>query len=77
VDISKLNLGELALVEELSGQPLQALNDPAAPKAKLTAALVYVIKKREDSKFTLAEAEKFTADEASDLFTSETEAVKK
>lgn len=77
MDITQLNLGELAIVEELAGQPLQALNDPAAPKAKLTAALVYVLKKREDPKFTLADAEKFTSDEASELFTGDSEAVKK
>lgn len=42
-----LTTREGALIEELSGQPLGALNDPDKPKMKQFAALVLVIRRRE------------------------------
>jgi hypothetical protein len=51
-----LTLGETAAVEGISGLPIDALNDPTAPKSKLIAALVMVLKKRSDPDFTLDDA---------------------
>lgn len=57
MDINTLTLGEVAKIEELSGQPLAALSDESAPKGKLMAALAFVIKRRQDPKFTMIQAE--------------------
>lgn len=57
MDINTLTLGEVAKIEELSGQPLASLSDDQAPKGKLMAALAFVIKRRQDPKFTMVQAE--------------------
>lgn len=63
----QLTLGETAAVEELARQPIENLNDPTAPKGKLLAALVTVLKRREAPGFTLDEAFAMPADEAGAL----------
>lgn len=60
MDVTSLTLGEIAKVEEMSGQAIAALGDPNAPKGKLLVGLAYVIKKRENPKFTQLEAEALT-----------------
>lgn len=57
MDINTLTLGEVAKIEELSGQPLASLSDEAAPKGKLMTALAFVIKRRQDPKYTMIQAE--------------------
>lgn len=59
-DVSKLTLGEIAKVEELSGFGIGLIEDPATPKGKLFVALAYVIEKRRDPTYTLAKAEALT-----------------
>lgn len=63
-NINRLTLGEMAKVEELSGQSLSALGDESMPKGKTLAALVFVMKKREEPLFTFEQALNLTADEA-------------
>jgi hypothetical protein len=77
MDHNTLTLGEVTIIEELSGLTLQSLGDPNAPKGKIMAALAYVVKKREDPKYTFAMAEQLTSEEANALFAGDTEAVKK
>lgn len=60
MDINKLTIGEIAKVEELSGQSISAMADDNTPKAKMTAALAYVIKRREDPKFKFEDAMNLT-----------------
>lgn len=67
MDIKNLTMGEIAKVEELSGQPLAALADDDKPKGKLMAALAFVIKRREDPKFTLESANNMTMAEITAL----------
>lgn len=76
MDIKSLTMGEVARVEELSGLPLSALGDDDKPKGKLMAALALVIKRREDSKFTLEMANKMTMAEITALLTDVDETVK-
>lgn len=47
IDIDKLTIGEIAKVEELSGQSISVLGDDSTPKGKLMAALLFVNKRRE------------------------------
>lgn len=56
MDINNLTIGELAEVERLAGMSLSAFGDPDKPQMNLMAALVYVIKKREDHSFTFNKA---------------------
>lgn len=67
MNVDKLTMGEIATVEDLSGLGIGALGDENAPKAKLIAALAFVIKKREDSKFTFAKALALSLDECTAL----------
>ena len=66
-DISRLTLGELAKVEELSGQSISQITDAAAPVGKVMAALAYVNKRRHDLTFKWDDALNLTMDEASEL----------
>ena len=47
INIDRMTIGEIAKIEELSGQSISILGDDAAPKAKLLAALVFVNKRRD------------------------------
>jgi hypothetical protein len=68
-DVSKLTLGEIAKVEEISGYGIGMIEDPATPKGKLFVALSYVIQKRTDPTYTLARAEGLTLVEAEQIVT--------
>jgi hypothetical protein len=77
MDIKNLTLGEIAKVEELSGMPLAALAEEDKPKGKLLASLALVIKRREDPKFTLEQANNLTMAEITALMEGGDEAEKK
>jgi len=61
--MDKLTLGEIAQLEELTGQSITAMSDESAPKGKFLAAIAWLAKKREDPTFTLAQAEAMTLEE--------------
>lgn len=65
--IDRLTVGDLAIVEELSGQGIAVLGDETAPKAKLMAALVYVFKRKQDKDFTFQDALNLTLEEAQEI----------
>ena len=62
MDINKLTLGEIAIIEEHAGISIDQAEE--APKGKLMAAMVYVIKRRTDPKFKFSDAMALTSDEA-------------
>ncbi len=68
MNVNELTLGDVAEVEELSGQPLSSLGDPNAPKGKLMIAVAWIIKRKEDPKFTYEHAKRLTMDEIESLF---------
>lgn len=76
MDIKNLTMGEVAKIEELSGLPLASLSDDDKPKGKLMAALGFVIKRREDPKFTLEMANNLTMAEITSLIGGDDEASK-
>ena len=76
MDIKNLTMGEVAKIEELSGLPLASLSDDNKPKGKLMAALAFVIKRREDPKFTLEMANNLTMAEITSLIGGDGEASK-
>lgn len=46
-NINTLTLGEIDKVETLSGVPITALGEDSTPQGKITAALAYVVRKRQ------------------------------
>lgn len=67
MDISKLTLGEIATIEQLSGKAFAELADEEAPKGAILAALAYVIKKRDDKSYTIDDAKKLTMEDINEL----------
>lgn len=59
-DIDHLTLGEIAQLEDLSGQSLSQFDADETPKAKFLTALAYLAKRREDPAFTFSQAEMLT-----------------
>ena len=56
IDINDLTIGEVVLIEEMTGLPLDALGQPDVPKGKMMQALAFISKKREDPDFTWEQA---------------------
>ena len=56
MNIEQLTIGEVAKIEELADQSIDAMADPTAPKAKMMAAMVYVLKRREDPAYKFSDA---------------------
>lgn len=66
-DITRLTLGEVAEIEDLTGRSIDAFTDDTAPKGKALAALYYVFKKREDKEFTFKQALEATFEDVNDF----------
>ena len=65
--ISRLTLGEVAAVEELSGLSMTEIGEPGVPLGKFMAAVAYVIRKRTDPEFTFADALNLRMDDLDEL----------
>lgn len=69
VDISKLTMGEMALVEDLAGERFAKMFEDGMPSAKGLAALALVAKRRDQlangqaPNFSWNEAQDFTTDD--------------
>lgn len=64
VDYNDLTLGEIELLEELTGKSLDEIVEVNTPKGRLMRALVYVFTKRTNPNFTFADTAKLTLDES-------------
>jgi hypothetical protein len=69
--IEDLTLGDIEEVEQYAGIPLASLGDEKAPKGKLMIGLAFVIKRRENPKFTLADAKAMSMKEINSLLSLE------
>ena len=65
--INDLTRAETAEVEKLSGQPLTDMFNGDSPKGKLAQSIVFVLKKREDPKYTMEQAGTLTWQEMNDV----------
>lgn len=65
--INRLTIGDIAIVEDLSGQSISALSDDNAPKGKALAALAYVVKRKQDKEFTFANALELSMEEVTEI----------
>lgn len=71
-NVEDLTLGEVSLVEDLSGLPISAIADDAQPKGKALTALVFVMLKRENPAATYQDATEIPLKEAMAALTAET-----
>ena len=76
MDIQNLTLGEIAKVEEVSGRAFADISDETAPKGALMAALALVIKRRENPKFSLEDAQALTMNDITELLSKDDESKK-
>lgn len=67
MDINTLTLGEVAKIEELSGQSVAALAKDDAPKGLSMAAMAYVTKRRTDLTFKWEDALALTMPEVYEI----------
>jgi hypothetical protein len=69
-DFESLTIEEVETIENLSGSPIDALMDEKALKGKSIKAVVFVIKRRENSMYTIDDAAKVSFKEAMELINS-------
>ncbi len=56
IDLDHLTVGEIEEIEELTGQPIEAIGDRDRPKGKLLRAIGFVARKRVEPSFTWEDA---------------------
>lgn len=54
--MQKLTVGDVAAVEDLCGLSISNIGDESSPKGKMLAAMVFVIRKKQDKDFTFNDA---------------------
>ncbi len=62
--LTNLTLGEVAKIEELSGQSIAQLGEDEAPMGLMLAAFVFVVKRRTDRSFSWNDAHDVTMPDA-------------
>jgi hypothetical protein len=55
-NLDDLTIAEICEIEELTGQPFDALNDPTKPKGKMLQAMAFISKRRTNPDFTFEDA---------------------
>lgn len=58
LDLDKLSIDEIEMIEDIIDGPLDSLSKPGARKAKLLRAMAFVMKRRENPDFSLEDAGK-------------------
>lgn len=67
IDISTFTLGEIATVERLSGAGIATFEKDEAPKGLSMAALAFIVKRRENPRFSWNEAQGITLAEVNEI----------
>jgi hypothetical protein len=68
VDFEDITLGEIAEIEDYAGMPFSAIGDERIGVIKLRIALAWIMKRRDNPSFTIADAEKLTPSDFAELF---------
>jgi hypothetical protein len=63
-DFESLTLEDLEIIENLTGESIDNAFGNAKPKGKALKSFIWVVMKRENPKFTIEEASKFTLSQA-------------
>ncbi|MBT1542013.1 hypothetical protein KK103_09585 [Curtobacterium flaccumfaciens pv. flaccumfaciens] len=66
-DIDSLTLGEIARVEDIAKMSIKRFSDPDSYVGRMTAAIVYVVKRREVPAFQFDQALDMTQSEVNEL----------
>jgi hypothetical protein len=72
MDFEDITLGEIAEIEDYAQLPFSDIGEERLGVIKLRIALAWVIKRRTNPDFTIAEAEKITPAEFAELFGDDT-----
>ncbi|MEU8791560.1 hypothetical protein [Streptomyces sp. NPDC048643] len=54
--LDSLTIDEIDAIEEITGQPLDALNKPGARRAPMLKAMAFVVMKRKNPEFSIEDA---------------------
>jgi hypothetical protein len=68
MDFEDITLGEIAEIEDYAQLPFSEVGDEKIGVIKLRIALAWIIKRRTNPDFTIAEAEKLTPNDFAQLF---------
>lgn len=67
MDVNGLTVGDIATIEELSGQGIGVMEDAEAPKGRLLAAMAFVIRRKQDKGFSFEDAMNLTMAEITEI----------
>lgn len=67
MNLADLTLGEIEQIEDAARLSITAVDDPTAPKARLFAAIGFVVTRRDRPDFTWEQAQAMTIDEVTAL----------
>jgi hypothetical protein len=68
MDFEDITLGEIAEIEDYAGLPFSEIGEERIGVIKLRIALAWVMKRRDNPQFSIAEAEKLTPNDFAELF---------
>jgi hypothetical protein len=72
VDFNSITLGEIEEIEDYAGLPVSMIGDTGtAGTAKLRTALAWVVKRRENPAFTIADARNLSAAQLTEIIGGE------
>lgn len=72
MDFEDITLGEIAEIEDYAQMPFSDIGDERIGVIKLRIALAWIMKRRTNPDFTIAEAEKLTPKDFAELFGDDT-----
>lgn len=68
MDFEDITLGEIAEIEDYAGLPFSEIGEERIGVIKLRIALAWVMKRRDNPQFSIADAEKLTPNDFAELF---------
>jgi formate-dependent phosphoribosylglycinamide formyltransferase (GAR transformylase) len=68
VDFNDITLGEIEDIEAYAGLPISQIADLDSTSSKLRTAFVWIVKRRENPAFTIADAKNLPASELASIF---------
>lgn len=71
MNVNDLTISEMEEIEDATGMPFGDILDPEKPRSGLLKHLAFVLKRKEDPNFTLAQAGQMKMEEITDLLTGD------
>jgi len=73
IDFETMTLAEIEQIETLTGRGIEAIMAEGAPRGVALKAIIWVLKRRENSNYTLEDAGKVSLREATEMFSGDEE----